>query len=69
MFKPSLTIHKSVSGSISVLSCGEDADEAVLCYNACTKAGEVQLVIGGILQKQKKVQAKAKKAKSKQTSI
>jgi len=65
MFKPSLTIHKSPKGALKVIVCSEDADDAVNAYVACKDAGEVQLIVRGTLQKQKKVAAKKKAKKEK----
>jgi len=55
MFKASVTIHKAPSGAIKVLACSEDADGVVEAYDGCKDAGEVQLIVRGRLQKQKKV--------------
>jgi hypothetical protein len=55
MFKASVTIHKAPSGALKVLACSEDADGVIEAYNDCKDAGEVQLIIRGRLQKQKKV--------------
>lgn len=55
-FKPSLAIHKAPSGALSVLACSEDADEAVKAFEACSDAGEAQLVIRGNVQKQRKIE-------------
>jgi len=57
MFKPSLTVHKSPKGKLTVLSVSENADEAVKSYVECKEAGEVQLIVRGQLQKQKKIDA------------
>lgn len=65
MFKPSLTIHKSPKGKLSVLSLSEDADDAVKAYVECADEGEIQLVVRGQLQKQKKIDAPAEKPKKK----
>jgi hypothetical protein len=62
-FKASATIHKSPKGALKVLACSEDADEAVNAYVDCKDAGEVQLIIAGRLQKQKKIEAQEKPAK------
>ncbi len=63
MFKPSLTIHKTPKGKLSILSLSEDADDAVKAYVECAEEGEIQLVIRGQLQKQKKIDAPAKRTK------
>lgn len=55
MFKASVTIHKAPSGALKVLACSEDADDVIEAYNDCKDAGEVQLIVRGRLQKQKKV--------------
>ena len=55
MFKASIAIHKAPSGVLNVLACSEDADGVVEAYNGCNDAGEVQLIVRGRLQKQKKV--------------
>ena len=55
MFKASVTIHKAPSGALKVLACSEDADGVIEAYNGCKDAGEVQLIVRGRLQKQKKV--------------
>ena len=55
-FKASLAIHKAPSGAISVLACSEDADDAVKAFEACSDAGEIQLVIRGNVQKQRKIE-------------
>ena len=65
MFKPSLTIHKTPKGSVSVICVSEDADDAVKAYVECKEAGEIQLIVNGQLQKQKKIEAVAKPKKSK----
>ena len=54
-FKPSLTIHKSPKGALSVLACSEDADDAVKAFEGCADAGEIQLIIRGQLQKARKI--------------
>ena len=56
MFKASLTIHKSLKGNLKVLACSEDADDAVEAFNACNDSGEIQLIIRGHVQKQKKIE-------------
>jgi 5-deoxy-D-glucuronate isomerase len=55
MFKPSLTVHKSPKGKLTVLVCSEDANKAIDAYKACTDPGEVQLIQRGHFQKQKKI--------------
>lgn len=55
-FKASLALHKAPSGKLSVLSCSEDADNAVKAFEACKDPGEIQLIIRGQLQKQRKVE-------------
>jgi hypothetical protein len=55
MFKASVAIHKAPDGAVSAIACSENADDVVSAYNACNDAGEVQLIIRGRLQKQKKV--------------
>ena len=55
MFKPSLTVHKSPKGKLTVLCVSEDADDAVKAYVDCKDAGEIQLIVRGQLQKQKKI--------------
>lgn len=55
MFKASIAIHKTPAGVLNVLACSEDADGVVEAYNGCKDAGEVQLIVRGRLQKQKKV--------------
>lgn len=57
MFKPSLTVHKSPKGKLTVLVLSEDADKAIKAYKACTDPGEVQLIQRGHFQKQKKIKA------------
>lgn len=54
-FKPSVTIHKSAKGILKVLACSEDADDAVKAFETCKDAGEVQLIVRGQLQKQRKI--------------
>lgn len=63
MFKASIAIHKSPSGVLKVLACSEDSDDVVGAYSACNDAGEVQLIIRGRLQKQKKVVGAKPKSK------
>ena len=65
MFKPSLTIHKTPKGSVSVICVSEDADDAVKAYVECKEAGEIQLIVRGQLQKQKNIEAVEKPKKSK----
>jgi|9_EtaG_2_1085328.scaffolds.fasta_scaffold80235_1 hypothetical protein len=57
MFKPSLTVHKSDKGELSVLVCSEDAGEAIAAYRECENPGEVQLIIRGHYSKHKKIKA------------
>ena len=56
MFKASLTIHKSPKGDLKILALGESAVDAVAAYNACDIPGQVQLIIRGHVQKQKKIE-------------
>jgi len=65
MFKPSLTVHKSPKGKLTVLVCSEDADKAIEAYKACKDPGEVQLIQRGHFQKQKKIAAQKKAKKEK----
>ena len=65
MFKPSLTVHKSPKGKLTVLVCSEDADKAIAAYKACKDPGEVQLIQRGHFQKQKKIAAQKKAKKEK----
>ena len=65
MFKPSLTVHKSPKGKLTVLVCSENADKAIEAYKACKDPGEVQLIQRGHFQKQKKVIAPIKVEKTK----
>ena len=65
MFKPSLTVHKSPKGELTVLVCSEDADKAIEAYKACKDPGEVQLIQRGHFQKQKKIAAQKKVEKAK----
>lgn len=55
MFKASVTIHKAPGGALKVLAVSEDADDVLQAYDDCSDAGEVQLIVRGRLQKQKKV--------------
>jgi len=68
MFKPSLTVHKSPKGKLTVLVCSEDAVKAIDAYKACTDPGEVQLIQRGHFQKQKKIAAPAKKKATKKAT-
>ena len=68
MFKPSLTVHKSPKGKLTVLVCSEDAGKAIDAYKACKDPGEVQLIQRGHFQKQKKVIAEVKAEKPKKAS-
>ena len=64
MFKPSLTVHKSPKGKLTLLALSEDADDAVTAYANCTDEGEAQLIVRGQLQKQKKIDAPIAKKKA-----
>ena len=66
-FKPSVTIHKSPKGALSVLACSEDADDAVKAFEGCTDAGEIQLIIRGQLQKARKIEGGAPAPKKRAT--
>jgi len=68
MFKPSLAIHKSPKGKLTVLALSEDADDAAKAYAECKESGEVQLIIRGQLQKQKKIDAPVEKPKAKKAA-
>tara|TARA_R110002020_G_scaffold308125_2_gene523873 strand:+ start:733 stop:942 length:210 start_codon:yes stop_codon:yes gene_type:complete len=57
MFKPSITVHKSPEGKLTLLALSEDADDTVNAYHNCKEEGEVQLIVRGQLQKQKKIDA------------
>lgn len=69
MFKPSLTVHKSPKGKLTVLVCSEDAGEAIDAYKSCTEPGEVNLIQRGHFSKQKKIKAPAKKAAKKAAKV
>jgi len=69
MFKPSLVIPKSPKGKLTVLALSEDADDAAKAYAECAEEGEIQLVIRGQLQKQKKIDAPAEKPRKKAKAV
>ena len=68
MFKPSLTVHKSPKGKLTVLVCSEDAEKAIDAYKACKDPGEVQLIQRGHFQKQKKIKAPVVEKKPKKAT-
>lgn len=68
MFKASLAVHKSPKGAVKVIACSENADVAVDAYVNCKDAGEIQLIIAGRLQKQKKIAAPVEKPKAKKAA-
>ncbi len=72
MFKPSLTIHKSPTGALSVIECSEDAAKCEQAYKDCIEEGEIQYIRNGRLEKQKKIAKrvipKAKKSATKKAS-
>jgi len=69
MFKPSLTVHKSPKGKLTVIVCSEDANKAIDAYKACTDPGEVQLIQRGHFQKQKKIKAPVVEKKATKKAI
>lgn len=61
MLKPSVTIHKSPEGELTVLVCSEDATVCLDAYKACDEPGEVIYIRKGFTDKRKKVISKEPK--------
>ena len=78
MFKPSVTIHKSITGEITVIECSESSSLCLESYKACKIPGQLAYFRMGHLDRFKKIpvdtmvakpKAAKKTAKSKKTIL